>query len=256
MRLNINNFYMESNIEKPKKKIFTDKFFRNVWLLSLLVFIGNIAYVVLSPDNSSLPEGKLLTFVLVLISSFIVGSLSFLLWILFLMNNRLSTNEGYSSFRNKAMKVVKILMLVIPILFVLFLLTWTYLISTTLISGESIPIYKDGSVQIICKICKDIKRGNVVIYSNPSKGKDYIGRIVGLPNENITIEKKTVSISGIPLPENYADWSEWTTDEKINITLGNDEYLALFDRRKLYTELGEFINIHKFKKSSYIGKIL
>lgn len=247
---------MESDFKNTRRRIFTGKFFRNIWLLSLLVFIGNIIYVVLSPGNSSLPEGKLLTFVLVLISSFIIGSLSFLLWILFLMNNRLSTNEGYSSFRNKAMKVVKKSLLVIPILFILFLLSWMYLFSTTLVLGDSMPSYKDRSTQIVCKICKDIKRGDVVVYSSPKENKEYIGRIVALPNENITIEKNSVLLNGSALTEKYADWSDWSINQRINITLGMDEYLALFDKREAITEMQDFIDIHKFKRNNLVGKLL
>ncbi len=240
-------------------KIFTGKFFRNVWLFSVVVFLGNIAYVVFSPGEKNLPEDKILIPTIILFASVFIGSISFVFWILSIIDKRLSTSfEKYSSSRGKAVKIIKISLITLSALFVVLLLVITFLFSTTSITGDSMGgKYKDNSIQIICKICKEIKRGDVIIYNTiHDPDTDYIGRIVGLPNENITIEKGKLLVNGNILIENYADWSEWNPQEKLDIQLNDDEYFALFDRRKIYTESGEFINIHKFKKSSYIGKIL
>lgn len=238
------------------KKIMKSNLFRFIWLLSVIVFVGNIAYTYLAfgKGTENMTQEALMRFAVIFILSFVIGALAFALWVLSIINKRLSNRfSSYISLRNK---ILKPLLFAIPILFIALIATYLFIASPITVSGTSMPIYNDGSRRIVCKICKEIKRNDVIVYSNPEDGKQYIGRVVGLPNETIVIENGQLSVNGSFLTEPYAEWSEWNLQEKVDIKLNSDEYLALFDRRKMYVEPSEFIKIHKFKKNNYVGKIL
>src|SRR5262249_6414667 len=51
---------------------------------------------------------------------------------------------------------------------------------------------------------RDVNRGDIVVFKYPEEPeKDYIKRIIGLPDEVIEIRDKTVFINGRPLDEPY-----------------------------------------------------
>jgi signal peptidase I len=50
----------------------------------------------------------------------------------------------------------------------------------------------------------DIKRGDIVVFNPPLKSKyPYVKRVIGLPNETISINNSIVYINGKPLKEPY-----------------------------------------------------
>lgn len=76
------------------------------------------------------------------------------------------------------------------------------------------------------------QRGDVVILRFPGdpEHKKYIKRLVGLPNDILTITKGEVYINNRKLNEPYLA-SGIATDQDINIKLGADEYFLIGDNR-------------------------
>src|SRR3989344_42769 len=80
-------------------------------------------------------------------------------------------------------------------------------------------------------------RGNIVVFKAPNNSRrDYIKRIIALPEESISLKDNQIYVNGEPLDEYYLD-----PDEQINggaylaegaeITLAKGEYFVLGDNR-------------------------
>ena len=91
----------------------------------------------------------------------------------------------------------------------------------TLSDGEIIPIeYREEQVLP--------KRSDIVIIRRD--GENVVKRIIGLPNETVTIKDDIVFIDGTPLiREGGIDSS--ITDEITSVTLSDDEYFVMGDNR-------------------------
>lgn len=107
------------------------------------------------------------------------------------------------------------------------------------VSGESmIPTFHDGEYLIVDEISYimgNIHRGDIVIFKYPNDTKRFfIKRIIGLPNEKITIENGTVTIvnkehpEGFKLTEPYVNEKEF---EGSTYDTGNDQYFVMGDNR-------------------------
>ena len=92
------------------------------------------------------------------------------------------------------------------------------------------PNYSVGQIFTIEAINpSELKRGDIVNYN--SQGKQYLHRLIGLPNETVEIKDGKVFIDNKPLQEPY----------KVNppsyvmqaIKLGENEYFVLGDNRDL-----------------------
>lgn len=157
------------------------------------------------------------------------------------------------------LKLFKLSLVVIPSLFLFTVIVYTFFFKPTTISGDSMKKggYADNSRHVVCKICTDIKRGDVVSYkSRNDHDIELIGRVVGLPDESIAIGKGVLKISDKILVEDYADWSGWNYAEKIEFKLADNEYFTLVDKRTTPSEIYSFLNTRKFYKAEYVGKIL
>lgn len=79
-----------------------------------------------------------------------------------------------------------------------------------------------------------VMRGDVIVFKH--KGRDFVKRVIGLPGERVAIEKKTVSINGVPLTEPYARHTIEThfpeRDSMAERTLAQDEYFVMGDNRE------------------------
>lgn len=207
--------------KKGKKTINFSKLFRNIWLLSILVFVVYFVYVVLSAVDKKMTDNEALNLTVVLSIIGAIGGLFFIAWIFLKLSKRI-----------KKTLIIFTLVLIIPI--TIIQITRTFLYDYPEVTGKSMsPSFTDGKRYLVCRFCNDYKRGDIVIYKSPKDGFEHIGRIVGLPTDLIEIYQKNLMLNGKKLEEKYVDWSEWKSDSKITIKLSEQEYFILTDKRQL-----------------------
>jgi signal peptidase I len=94
-------------------------------------------------------------------------------------------------------------------------------------------------------------RGDVVAIRMPGGREVYIKRIVGLPGEQIAIERGQLLVNGRPLEEPYVrNKRPWTLEA---IALGPDDYFVIGDNR------GMDLADHTFgraERSRIIGRLV
>ncbi len=122
-------------------------------------------------------------------------------------------------------------LIVIPIRF--------FVVESFIVSGSSmVPTFENANYLIVDKISyriTDPKRYDVIIFRFPQdQSKFFIKRVIGLPNETVSIESGKVTIfseeykNGLTLSEPYVkNNSSGTT----NFKLKNDEYFVMGDNR-------------------------
>jgi signal peptidase I len=107
------------------------------------------------------------------------------------------------------------------------------------VSGDSmIPTFHDGQYLIVDEISYILKgahRGDVVIFRYPGDTKRFfIKRVIGMPNETITITDGKVKIINKENPDGFT-LDEPYINEKFNTTetytTGTDEYFVMGDNR-------------------------
>lgn len=109
-----------------------------------------------------------------------------------------------------------------------------------IVSGESMfPTFDTGHYLIVDKISykfKNPQRFDVVVMIYPEDvSKDFLKRIIGLPNETVVIKDGKVTIKndsnqeGFILEENYIQMPKM---ENLSKQLGKDEYFVMGDNRE------------------------
>lgn len=104
-----------------------------------------------------------------------------------------------------------------------------------LVSGASMePNVSQSNYLIIDELTYRFRapmRGEVVVFRYPGdKSTFYIKRIIGLPNERIDIEQRTVSIDGKPIDES-AYLKGISTSGTVHTKLDSDQYFVMGDNR-------------------------
>jgi signal peptidase I len=90
------------------------------------------------------------------------------------------------------------------------------------------PNFTDGDVfRVEAVPLNDLKRGDLVVIEN--KGNLLLKRLIGLPNETISIQDGTVFINGSALDEPYEVVP--SKDSMEEVLLDNDSYFVLGDNR-------------------------
>ncbi|MDP2981198.1 MAG: signal peptidase I [Candidatus Omnitrophota bacterium] len=100
----------------------------------------------------------------------------------------------------------------------------------TLIEGDRILVNK-----FVYRFTQP-KRGDVIVFISPEdKKKDFIKRLIGLPNENIEISNGTILVNSAPIEEGavlkkqrYYNRGDFGMEGQ-NITIPNDAYYVLGD---------------------------
>lgn len=110
----------------------------------------------------------------------------------------------------------------------------SYVIEVVHISGNSMnPYIEDGDSVVLNKVTYLVaqpQRGDVVVIDAPDRNQDfYVKRIVGLPNEVITINDGKVYIDGMLLYEPYLEGIY--TNGDLNQMIETDSYFVLGDNR-------------------------
>lgn len=108
-----------------------------------------------------------------------------------------------------------------------------------IVSGSSMfPTFKDGQYLIVDELSyhfREPARGDVIVFKPPMNLKTYyIKRIIGLPGETVIINGANIIIKNEAHPEGFIltqPYIETPSDDKIEKTLGPDEYYVLGDNR-------------------------
>lgn len=122
-------------------------------------------------------------------------------------------------------------------LFIRFFIAAPYIVQ-----GASMePTFFDYHYLIVDRLSYRLKepvRGDVVVFNLPhNESRALIKRIIGLPNETVTIRDGVVTITnaeqpdGFTLDEPYLDSGRLGGIEQLNMALGDDEYFVLGDNR-------------------------
>ena len=115
----------------------------------------------------------------------------------------------------------------------------TFIAQPFIVSGASmVPTFEDRDYLIVDELSYRLSephRGDVVIMRFPEdKKRFFIKRIVGLPNETISVAKSQTTITnaehpqGMILDESYV---KNKSDQQASVTLGSDEYFVMGDNR-------------------------
>lgn len=156
-------------------------------------------------------------------------------------------NKIFSGFFELLKIVVVALIIVIPVRYFLF--------QPFFVKGASMePAFDDGQYLIIDEISwrlREPQRGEVAVFKYPNDPKQYfIKRIIGLPGETVIIDNGTVTIEEanqgktFMLSEKYlAPWQ--TTDGKMTITVGADNYFVMGDNRVASYDSRRFGTVNK-----------
>lgn len=96
-----------------------------------------------------------------------------------------------------------------------------------------LPAIKDGETIYLNSDISELKRGDIVAFYYPKDtSKNYIKRIVGLPNETIEIRGGKVFINGHQMPEPFVDAKLNTMTLSISaIKIPENSYYVMGDNR-------------------------
>jgi len=206
-------------------------------MIYLLISIANAIYgiLLLLTLSADTPGYYIILTIGVVLS--IIGLSGFVLWMRMAIN---TSREGASGQDTAIKNWFGIawpfdLVLIIGIVFRLFI------VQPYIVDGSSMePDFHDKEALLVDKVTYDFrepKRGDVVIFkAPPSPQVDYIKRIVGVPGDTIIIEDGEVSISGIPINEDYIQEENSTytnePDKVYRMTLKPGEYFVMGDNRQ------------------------
>lgn len=112
----------------------------------------------------------------------------------------------------------------------------TFVISTAVVDGQSMAdTLQDGDRVLVLKFHQSVdtlKRGDIIVFRAPDDDKDYIKRVVGLPNEYIEIENGLVYINGDRLNEDYINTAYTGTSGDLSWFVPEGSVFVLGDNRK------------------------
>lgn len=119
----------------------------------------------------------------------------------------------------------------------------TFLVQPFLVSGTSMsPTFSNGDYVLVDELTYRIRppeRGEVVVFHDPlDYGTYFIKRVIGLPNERVTITSDTVTVyntshpQGFTLDESYLPQDTITSGNE-TYSLSSSTYLLLGDNRPM-----------------------
>jgi signal peptidase I len=122
-----------------------------------------------------------------------------------------------------------------------------FVASPYIVEGSSMePTFFGWDYLIIDKVVYEIKkpkRGEVIVLTLPQdSSRSLIKRVIGLPGETVHISDSTVTIindqypEGFALEEPYIDAKNATSGERLERTLGPNEYFVLGDNRRVSSD--------------------
>lgn len=112
----------------------------------------------------------------------------------------------------------------------------TFIFATSIVEGESmLPTLENGERIVFNKIIYIIsepERGDIVIIQHPHK--NYVKRVIGLPNETIEMKDHTLYIDGVKQESSYVDkYDALLTGNFGPIQIPDDSYFVMGDNRAI-----------------------
>lgn len=150
--------------------------------------------------------------------------------------NELSLLERMSSLaeskKNEWIEWGKAIVVAILLAFILR----TFVFATSIVEGDSMyPALEDGERIIFNKfiyIVSEPKRGDIVIIQRPQK--NYVKRIIGLPNEVIEMKDHDLFINGEKQPNSFVDeYDTMLTGNFGPIKIPENSYFVMGDNRAI-----------------------
>lgn len=144
------------------------------------------------------------------------------------------TKSSWSAIREWVQVIVIALIVALPVRF--------FIAEPFIVNGASMdPTFSTGQFLIVDRLTyrfEEPKRGDVIVFEYPNNPDVYyIKRIIGLPNEAISIKNGIVSITnsenpnGLILYETYIDAGHASLETFTEETLGSTEYFVMGDNR-------------------------
>ncbi len=108
-----------------------------------------------------------------------------------------------------------------------------------IVDGASMdPTFKNSEYLIVDELSYHFKtpeRGSVLIFKYPNNPKKYyIKRVIGLPNEEITINQGRVTVTNTENPEGFVldeSYVVYSKDDNSTYKMEDDEYFVMGDNR-------------------------
>lgn len=138
-----------------------------------------------------------------------------------------------------------------------------YVLARTVVDGNSMyPTLHNGDNLMIYNMTKSFDRYDIVVFNSDINGEEYlIKRIIGLPGENIKIDKEgTVYINDRPLVSDIygADTIQdpgLADYDSGGVTLGEDQYFCMGDNRNR-SEDSRFAPVGSISTDDIVGKVV
>ena len=135
----------------------------------------------------------------------------------------------------KEFKATEALRIIVAAILIAFLITHFIVASTvvegssmedSLHSGDRLFVFKQGIT------AEGLHRGDIVVFHAPDENRDYIKRVVALPDEYVQIEDGMVYINGKRLEESYINTSFTHAAKNASWLVGKDQLFVLGDNRQ------------------------
>lgn len=162
----------------------------------------------------------------------------------------------------KVVTFLKVIILFAVMIFAIRLVS-QYVITRTVVDGNSMfPTLKDGDNLIIFNLQKSFKRYDIVVFNSDINNREFlIKRVIGLPGENVKIDRSgNIYINDELLKtEKYA--AHTTEDPGLalydsgGVDLGEDEYFVMGDNRN-HSEDSRFAPVGNIKRKDIAGKVV
>ncbi len=106
----------------------------------------------------------------------------------------------------------------------------SFVFGSFVIAGDAMnPTLQTGDYLVVNQMINTYERGDIVVYESEA-GQYFVQRVIGLPNEEVSIEDGVVAVNGKMLDEPYVQGN--TVWEEGSINIGQDEYFLMGDNRE------------------------
>lgn len=137
---------------------------------------------------------------------------------------------------------------------VIAFLVFRYVIGFIVVSGDSMnPTLENGNVVLSSNIIFTVDRNDIIIYRDHN-GFDVVKRVIGLPNDIITIRNGSIFVNGEMMNEPYITGA---SNDMGEVVVPKDAYFVVGDNRTPGESLdSRSSNVGPIHKSTVQGEVL